>query len=90
MEVTINARHDESTELYPISRGPYAGIDFLYIEDTWCGTYEVRRHKTNGELVEDYGRFSREDALAKVRELQTAQGTKDCNAVTGNGRWSCD
>jgi hypothetical protein len=90
LTITINADHQESVVIFPISRGPYAGIDVLYVENDWCGKHSVRRHKTDGELIEDYGKHSYDDALALVKKLQVEQSNRNCNAVTGGGRWSCE
>jgi len=90
--VTVSAEHNEDVILFPISRGPYNGIDYLYIEDTWrLSRYNVRRHSLSGELIEDYGMFKKlEDAIEAVRKLRFEQGERDCSAVSGGGRWSCE
>lgn len=89
--IIVSANRPELVELYPISRGPYAGIDYLYIEPDLCGRYYVRRHGRDGTLLVDYDKLPNYDAaLDKVKELRREQNRKDCNAVTGNGRWGCD
>ena len=79
----------ECIEFYPIARGVYCGHDVLYLENNLCGKYLVRRHKMNGELIEDFGKFDTyEDAKEMIAQLKIEQGRKDCAAVTGNGRYS--
>lgn len=88
--VTVSSQYNEDVILFPISRGVYAGIDYLYVEPDRKSKYNVSRHKKSGELIEDYGNFGYDDAMDKVKRLIAAQGERNCSAVTGGGRWSCD
>ena len=88
--VTIESRYPQDTILFPISRGPYAGIDYLYVMPDRKGGYEVSRHKPTGERLNEYGTFKFDEALEKVKELKEEQSNRNCAAVTGNGRWGCE
>ncbi len=91
---TINISCDyfhHNADLFPIPRGPYCGHDYIYVESHPHGGYEVKRKTDKGDLVDDYGKVSvYQEAIDIVLEKRKEQAEKDCRAVTGNGRWSCD
>lgn len=84
-------RADVLHSIWPISRGPYGGDDVLMVMDNLCGKYYVVRatltgeHLSKSEMVE-----GEEAALNLVNELKEIQNRKDCNTVSGNGRWSVE
>ncbi len=77
--------------IHPISKGPYAGHDILMVMDNLCGGYYVIRAKLDGEHISTSATVRGEQAKnILVAQMLREQGEKDCNAVTGNGRWGCD
>jgi hypothetical protein len=80
--------------IVPISKGPNSGYDYLHIEpvsERDFGPCEIRRIDSKQVCVADYGCFPDwMTAMAEAKRLCDAQSDKDCQAVTGNGRWGCD
>lgn len=78
------------TAILPISRGPYAGHDLLYVVDDLCGRETVVRAKMDGEWLSESEPVRRGEGIAKAQEMIAEQSRKDCNAVTGGGKYSCE
>lgn len=80
--------------IFPISRGPYLGPDVLLVMSNMCGRYYVVRSTLAGE-VKDKGSVhqsvpSLKQAIEIAESMIAEQSNKDCDAVTGNGRWGCE
>jgi hypothetical protein len=88
--------------MFPISTGPYMRENVLVIVDDLCGNMIVeQKDPESGATIATHGTFKRDwrnadmshhkaEAFALVTKLLMEQGTRDCNAVSGNGRWSCE
>jgi hypothetical protein len=77
--------------IFPISRGVYAGHDLLLLMDDLCGSYYVVRATTDGKTLSTSPKvFGIRAGMEIVEKLIRDQSTKECNEVTGNGRWGCE
>lgn len=82
--------NDVLMSIHPISRGPYAGHDILMVMDDLCGKAYVVRATLKGEHLSVSEKIWRKEVDDLVEKMLRDQGNKDCDAVTGGGRWSCD
>lgn len=82
--------NDVLTSITPISCGPYMGYDVLMLMDNLCGQAYVVRSTLDGKHLSTSEKVKRTDGPALVTKMIGEQSTKDCDAVTGGGRWSCD
>lgn len=76
--------------IHPISRGPYSGHDLLLLMDDLCGSVYVVRAKTSGEHIYTSELVPQKEGMALIQKMRNEQSNKDCDAVTGGGRWGCD
>lgn len=87
--------------IVPISCGPYAGHDLLLIMDDLCGYDYVVRATQDGKHLWTSEKMPRTQSGDKypaptnaasilVQQLIHKQSNKDCDAVTGGGRWGCE
>ena len=81
---------DVITSIHPISRGPYAGHDVLVLMDDLCGRAYVIRQTLDGKQISKTEKVFGKDGMALVTKLLNGQSDKDCDAVTGGGRWGCE
>lgn len=89
--MTLNLPNDHVlTSIHPISRGPYMGYDVLMLMDNLCGKAYVVRSTVDGKHLSTSDMVKRDDGPALVQKMIGEQNHKDCDAVTGGGRWSCD
>lgn len=90
--LTVNLPNDHVLEaIFPISRGVYAGHDLLLLMDDLCGSRYVIRATTDGKTLSTSPKvFGTPAAMEIVKKMILDQSNKDCNAVTGNGRWGCE
>jgi hypothetical protein len=82
--------NDVLTSVHPISCGPYSGHDILMLMDDLCGRMYVVRATLDGKHLSTSEKVFRKDATALVNKMLCDQSNKDCNEVTGNGRWGCE
>ena len=94
MKITINLDHTNVSEvltsIHPISCGPYAGHDLLLLMDDLCGRVFVIRSTVDGKHLSKSEKVLRKDGMDLINKMLIEQSRKDCDAVTGNGRWGCD
>ena len=76
--------------MLPISRGPYCGHDLLYVINDLCGKETVARVCQDGTWISESDPVFHGEGIALAQRMIVEQNNRDCNAVTGNGRWSCD
>jgi hypothetical protein len=89
--LTVNLPNDHVLRaMFPISRGPYMGVDLLLLMDDLCGNNYVVRATLDGKHLSTSEKVLGKDGIALVEKMLTDQSNKNCNAVTGGGRWGCE
>lgn len=90
--LTVNLPNNDVLEaIYPISRGVYAGHDLLLLMDDLCGRRYVVRQTLDGKTLSTSEKVNGSAAgLELITKMIREQSIKECNEVTGNGRWSCE
>lgn len=78
------------TSIHPISRGPYSGHDLLLLMDDLCGRAFVVRTTMDGKHLSTSEKVKRTEGMTLINKMIAEQSNKDCDAVTGGGRWGCD
>ncbi len=75
----------ERINIFPISRGPYSGVDYIHMEAIDAGRFgaqSLRRVTAKGDEIQFYGRFK--DFLTACQEVEriiSDQQEKDSIAV---------